>query len=77
MGIVGVLPRYYDLFGLFMLYMFLIVCNCTVISCFTMIVSVAGGTTDLLPENSFKGSKTDFGNIGLALYSGLFAYGGW
>ncbi|KAL7885338.1 hypothetical protein AOLI_G00056330 [Acnodon oligacanthus] len=31
----------------------------------------------LLPENSFKGSNSDFGNIGLALYSGLFAYGGW
>ncbi|GAA6072344.1 large neutral amino acids transporter small subunit 1, partial [Tachysurus ichikawai] len=22
-------------------------------------------------------SNSDFGNIGLALYSGLFAYGGW
>ncbi|XP_046889989.1 large neutral amino acids transporter small subunit 1 [Hypomesus transpacificus] len=36
-----------------------------------------GDTVYLLPENSFKGSKSDFGNIGLALYSGLFAYGGW
>uniref|UniRef100_A0A3B5A7G0 Solute carrier family 7 member 5 n=1 Tax=Stegastes partitus TaxID=144197 RepID=A0A3B5A7G0_9TELE len=36
-----------------------------------------GGTDELLPENSFKGSKYEFGNIGLALYSGLFAYGGW
>uniref|UniRef100_A0A3Q3MIC7 Solute carrier family 7 member 5 n=1 Tax=Mastacembelus armatus TaxID=205130 RepID=A0A3Q3MIC7_9TELE len=36
-----------------------------------------GGTDDLLPENSFKGSKYEFGSIGLALYSGLFAYGGW
>ncbi|XP_076878396.1 large neutral amino acids transporter small subunit 1 [Brachyhypopomus gauderio] len=36
-----------------------------------------GDTSSLLPENSFKGTKTDFGNIGLALYSGLFAYGGW
>ncbi|XP_047451953.1 large neutral amino acids transporter small subunit 1 [Mugil cephalus] len=36
-----------------------------------------GETEDLLPENSFKGSKKDFGSIGLALYSGLFAYGGW
>ncbi|XP_051916870.1 large neutral amino acids transporter small subunit 1 [Hippocampus zosterae] len=36
-----------------------------------------GGTDSLLPENSFEGSKYEFGNIGLALYSGLFAYGGW
>ncbi|XP_041853365.1 large neutral amino acids transporter small subunit 1 [Melanotaenia boesemani] len=36
-----------------------------------------GDTDDLLPENSFKGSKYEFGSIGLALYSGLFAYGGW
>uniref|UniRef100_A0A3Q2XYN1 Solute carrier family 7 member 5 n=1 Tax=Hippocampus comes TaxID=109280 RepID=A0A3Q2XYN1_HIPCM len=34
------------------------------------------GTDSLLPENSFEGSKYEFGNIGLALYSGLFAYGG-
>ncbi|XP_003439483.1 large neutral amino acids transporter small subunit 1 [Oreochromis niloticus] len=36
-----------------------------------------GDTAGLLPENSFKGSKYEFGSIGLALYSGLFAYGGW
>ncbi|KAF3854397.1 hypothetical protein F7725_022452, partial [Dissostichus mawsoni] len=36
-----------------------------------------GGTDGLLPENSFEGSKYEFGSIGLALYSGLFAYGGW
>uniref|UniRef100_A0A3B3C386 Solute carrier family 7 member 5 n=1 Tax=Oryzias melastigma TaxID=30732 RepID=A0A3B3C386_ORYME len=36
-----------------------------------------GDTEELLPENSFKGSNYEFGNIGLALYSGLFAYGGW
>ncbi|TKS73031.1 Large neutral amino acids transporter small subunit 1 4F2 light chain [Collichthys lucidus] len=36
-----------------------------------------GETDDLLPENSFKGSNYEFGSIGLALYSGLFAYGGW
>ncbi|XP_017259802.1 large neutral amino acids transporter small subunit 1 [Kryptolebias marmoratus] len=41
-------------------------------------VKIGQGETDgLLPENSFKNSKYDFGSIGLALYSGLFAYGGW
>ncbi|XP_072242797.1 large neutral amino acids transporter small subunit 1 [Leuresthes tenuis] len=41
-------------------------------------VEIGKGDTDrLLPENSFKGSNYEFGNIGLALYSGLFAYGGW
>ncbi|XP_030623562.1 large neutral amino acids transporter small subunit 1 isoform X1 [Chanos chanos] len=36
-----------------------------------------GDTTGLLPENAFEGTEWNFGNIGLALYSGLFAYGGW
>ncbi|MCJ8734490.1 hypothetical protein PDJAM_G00236040 [Pangasius djambal] len=36
-----------------------------------------GDTAALSPQNAFKGSNSDFGNIGLALYSGLFAYGGW
>ncbi|XP_029910356.1 large neutral amino acids transporter small subunit 1 [Myripristis murdjan] len=36
-----------------------------------------GDTVRLQPENSFKGTNSDFGKIGLALYSGLFAYGGW
>ncbi|MBN3272195.1 LAT1 protein, partial [Polyodon spathula] len=36
-----------------------------------------GDTEYLLPENSFKDTNTDIGKIGLALYSGLFAYGGW
>ncbi|XP_008309252.1 large neutral amino acids transporter small subunit 1 [Cynoglossus semilaevis] len=41
-------------------------------------VKIGQGETDgLLPENSFKGSNYNFGNLGLALYSGLFAYGGW
>ncbi|XP_060892242.1 large neutral amino acids transporter small subunit 1 [Labrus mixtus] len=41
-------------------------------------IKIGQGDTDrLLPENSFKGSKYEFGSLGLALYSGLFAYGGW
>ncbi|XP_069724386.1 large neutral amino acids transporter small subunit 1 [Phaenicophaeus curvirostris] len=36
-----------------------------------------GDVTNLTPEQSFKGTKLDVGNIVLALYSGLFAYGGW
>ncbi|XP_034541473.1 large neutral amino acids transporter small subunit 1 [Notolabrus celidotus] len=41
-------------------------------------IKIGQGNTDgLLPENSFKGSKYEFGSLGLALYSGLFAYGGW
>ncbi|XP_042157396.1 large neutral amino acids transporter small subunit 1 isoform X1 [Oncorhynchus tshawytscha] len=40
-------------------------------------IQTDGDTVNLLPENSFKNSNYDFGNIGLALYSGLFAYGGW
>ncbi|MGH0115196.1 UNVERIFIED_CONTAM: hypothetical protein FKN15_070716 [Acipenser sinensis] len=36
-----------------------------------------GDTEYLLPENAFKDTNTDIGKIGLALYSGLFAYGGW
>ncbi|KAM8860428.1 large neutral amino acids transporter small subunit 1 [Synchiropus picturatus] len=41
-------------------------------------VRIGQGKTDrLLPENSFEGSKYEFGNLGLAFYSGLFAYGGW
>ncbi|KAA8590547.1 hypothetical protein FQN60_017394 [Etheostoma spectabile] len=40
-------------------------------------IANARNTDRLLPENSFEGSKYEFGSIGLALYSGLFAYGGW
>lgn len=37
----------------------------------------AGDVTSLTPEHSFKGTNVGVGNIVLALYSGLFAYGGW
>uniref|UniRef100_A0A8C3IHC1 Solute carrier family 7 member 5 n=1 Tax=Chrysemys picta bellii TaxID=8478 RepID=A0A8C3IHC1_CHRPI len=33
--------------------------------------------SNLSPEHSFEGTNVDVGNIVLALYSGLFAYGGW
>eukprot|EP00074_Homo_sapiens_P099834 XP_016879225.1 large neutral amino acids transporter small subunit 1 isoform X2 [Homo sapiens] len=33
--------------------------------------------SNLDPNFSFEGTKLDVGNIVLALYSGLFAYGGW
>uniref|UniRef100_A0A8C9PHN6 Solute carrier family 7 member 5 n=1 Tax=Spermophilus dauricus TaxID=99837 RepID=A0A8C9PHN6_SPEDA len=36
-----------------------------------------GGVSNLNPESSFQGTNLDVGNIVLALYSGLFAYGGW
>uniref|UniRef100_A0A3P9J579 Solute carrier family 7 member 5 n=1 Tax=Oryzias latipes TaxID=8090 RepID=A0A3P9J579_ORYLA len=53
----------------------LVACLC--IPMRTFLFLSPGDTDDLLPENSFKGSNYEFGNIGLALYSGLFAYGGW
>ncbi|NXR09886.1 LAT1 protein, partial [Semnornis frantzii] len=36
-----------------------------------------GDVSSLTPQHSFKGTNVGVGNIVLALYSGLFAYGGW
>ncbi|XP_004842756.1 large neutral amino acids transporter small subunit 1 [Heterocephalus glaber] len=36
-----------------------------------------GDVSNLDPKFSFEGTHLDVGNIVLALYSGLFAYGGW
>ncbi|ERE77805.1 large neutral amino acids transporter small subunit 1 isoform X1 [Cricetulus griseus] len=36
-----------------------------------------GDMSNLHPQSSFEGTNLDVGNIVLALYSGLFAYGGW
>ncbi|XP_036296338.1 large neutral amino acids transporter small subunit 1 isoform X3 [Pipistrellus kuhlii] len=36
-----------------------------------------GNVSNLDPKFSFEGTKLNVGNIVLALYSGLFAYGGW
>lgn len=37
----------------------------------------AGDVPYLAPDKAFEGSKFGVGNIVLALYSGLFAFGGW
>lgn len=37
----------------------------------------AGEVPYLTPERAFEGSKMGVDNIVLALYSGLFAFGGW
>lgn len=37
----------------------------------------AGDVPYLTPEKAFEGSKMGVDNIVLALYSGLFAFGGW
>ncbi|XP_078400558.1 large neutral amino acids transporter small subunit 1 [Cetorhinus maximus] len=36
-----------------------------------------GDTPNLKPERAFEGTTTDVGKAVLAVYSGLFAYGGW
>lgn len=36
-----------------------------------------GDVSYLTPELAFEGSKMGVDNVVLALYSGLFAYGGW
>lgn len=45
--------------------------------CNPMFLSLPGDVSNLDPKFSFEGTKLDVGNIVLALYSGLFAYGGW
>lgn len=37
----------------------------------------AGDVPYLMPDRVFEGSKMGVDNIVLALYSGLFAFGGW
>lgn len=44
---------------------------------FLSVWPLPGDVTNLDPKFSFEGTKLDVGNIVLALYSGLFAYGGW
>lgn len=44
---------------------------------FLSVWPLLGDVSNLDPKFSFEGTKLDVGNIVLALYSGLFAYGGW
>lgn len=44
---------------------------------FLFVGPLPGDVSNLDPKFSFEGTKLDVGNIVLALYSGLFAYGGW
>lgn len=44
---------------------------------FLSVWPLPGDVSNLDPKFSFEGTKLDVGNIVLALYSGLFAYGGW
>ncbi|KAJ8369632.1 hypothetical protein SKAU_G00096600 [Synaphobranchus kaupii] len=49
----------------------------TIIIIFGFIEIARGDITYLQPDMAFQGSKTGVGNMVLALYSGLFAFGGW
>lgn len=44
---------------------------------FLSVWPLPGDISNLDPKFSFEGTNLDVGNIVLALYSGLFAYGGW
>lgn len=48
-----------------------------IIILFGFIQISTGDVPYLTPEKAFEGSKLGVGNIVLALYSGLFAFGGW
>ncbi|XP_057685689.1 large neutral amino acids transporter small subunit 1-like [Corythoichthys intestinalis] len=48
-----------------------------IIILFGFIQIFTGDVPYLRPENAFEGSKVGVDNIVLALYSGLFAFGGW
>lgn len=44
---------------------------------FLSVWPLPGNVSNLDPKFSFEGTRLNVGNIVLALYSGLFAYGGW
>lgn len=44
---------------------------------FSSLKWIVGDASNLHQKLSFEGTNLDVGNIVLALYSGLFAYGGW
>ena len=43
----------------------------------TGLVYLGNGNTSLALSNPWRGTTTNVGNIALAMYSGLYAYGGW
>ncbi|KAJ8257324.1 hypothetical protein GJAV_G00184370 [Gymnothorax javanicus] len=49
----------------------------TIIIIFGFVEIARGDVTYLQPDMAFQGSKLGVGNVVLALYSGLFAFGGW
>lgn len=51
--------------------------RCLTQNSFLSVCPLPGDVANLDPKSSFEGTKLDVGNIVLALYSGLFAYGGW
>lgn len=51
--------------------------HCLTQNSFLSVWPLPGDVVNLDPKSSFEGTKLDVGNIVLALYSGLFAYGGW
>lgn len=57
---------------------------CTVLKLLACLVVIGGGVYEVsignyenLTENIFKGTTVSAGNIVLAFYNGMWAYGGW
>lgn len=58
--------------------------TCTVLKLLACLVVIGGGVYEIcignytnLTENLFKGTTVSPGNIVLAFYNGMWAYGGW
>lgn len=57
---------------------------CTVLKLLACLVVIGGGIYEVslgnyvnLTENIFKGTTVSAGNVVLAFYNGMWAYGGW